>query len=337
MPKVSICLPTRNRCASLKQTLSAMLAQTFRDWELIVGDDASTDETGDVVASFADSRIRYVRSPDNLGIYGNWNSLIPLCRGEYIAIYHDHDVYLPTIVEKCCALLANHPEVVFVHTGAVLLGQQHQPLALLLPPLDAVMDGRAFQRVHIRRSQVIAATAMVRRRAYEMAGPYDASYGMPADAEMWLRLAEFGHVGYIRDPLALILARDPAYAATLLPEELRGHRRIDRGWAPRLVVRDASREGTLSHQLGLLRAVVRAGIYLPQEKFAKVIRELMPLAPPLLSGVLAPLQNSEVLRVVLQRLAAPLQDWKLRSRRQAAQRFCHGDDAIRTALGWKMK
>ena len=109
MPKVSICIPTRNRSQSLRETFLAMLAQTFQDWEIIVGDDASTDDTADVVSSFSDARIRYVRHPRNLGIYQNWNSLIALCQGEYVAIYHDHDIYLPTIVEDPVLCLTGTP------------------------------------------------------------------------------------------------------------------------------------------------------------------------------------------------------------------------------------
>jgi len=317
-----------------------MLAQTFQDWELIVGDDASTDETSAVVASFTDPRIRYVRASQNLGIYGNWNSLIPLCRGEHIAIYHDHDVYLPTIVEKCCALLESNPGVVFVHTGAVLLGTEHQPVALVLHDFDTIMDGNAFQRVHIKRSHIIAATAMVRRRAYEMVGPYDAGYGMPADAEMWLRLAEYGHVGYIREPLALILSRDSAYAAAMLPEELRGHQLMNRDWIPRIYGSNAGAwGGTLAiqadHQLSILRAAMRAAIYLPEERFTKTVAELAVLAVPPLSQFLALSGASALLREVLQKMGTPLNELKLGSRRQSARHYCLSHDAIRAALGWK--
>jgi glycosyltransferase involved in cell wall biosynthesis len=340
MPKVSICLPTRNRSASLRETISAMLAQTFQDWELIVGDDASTDETGDVVASFTDPRIRYVRAPQNLGIYGNWNSLIPLCGGEYIAIYHDHDVYLPTIVEKCCRLLEDHPEVVFVHTGAVLLGMEHQPLALVLHDFDPVMPGKTFQRVHMRRSRIIAATAMVRRRAYETAGLYDAGYGLPADVEMWLRLLEYGHVGYIREPLALILSRDPVSAAAMLPEELRGHQRINRGWIPRVygsgaVQWSVARALEMDYQWAILRAALRAGVYLPEARFREVLQELSALAAPPLAKVLTLLRESAFLHQAVRRMGTPLNAWRLRARRHSAQRYCLGDRAVSSAVSWK--
>ena len=149
-----------------------MLAQTFQDWELIVGDDASTDDTGEVVASFSDPRIRYVRHAKNLGIYRNWNALIGLCRGQYIAIYHDHDIYLPTIVEKSCALLDRFPKMTFVHTAIILLDQGHRPISLIVREFDEVTQGKVFQRVQIDNSCVTAATAMVRRSAYDTAGVY---------------------------------------------------------------------------------------------------------------------------------------------------------------------
>jgi glycosyltransferase involved in cell wall biosynthesis len=314
-----------------------MLAQTFQDWEIIVGDDASTDDTEDVVTSFSDTRIRYVRHARNLGIYQNWNSLIPLCRGEYVAIYHDHDVYLPTIVEKCCALLDRNPRMAFVHTAIVLLGTGSQPNALIVRDFDAVTEGRSFLRDQINGSCVTAATAMVRRTAYETVGLFDPSYGLPADVEMWLRLAEGNQVGYLREPQALILARGPAEAAITASEDLLGQRRIVREWVSRVygsgvtsLVAQLRLQKNL--QIYILRAVLRASFYLPPERFGKVMRALSACALPPVSACLALSAESDVLHRLLRRIASREARTTLEARRKIALNYCLENNTICLAL-----
>jgi GT2 family glycosyltransferase len=210
IPKISVCVPTRNRAATLRQTIEAVRAQSCPDWELIVGDDASTDDTPEVVASLRDSRIRAFRHERNLGIYGNWNYLIPQARGEYVCIYHDHDRYLPTILARCAAVLDANPRVAFVHTALVMVDEAGGTVGADVRSFPLVMPGTAMRHLLANswHSPVMAATAMVRRRAYERAGAFDpARYGLGCDKAMWFRLAEGGDVGYIREPQALITAR----------------------------------------------------------------------------------------------------------------------------------
>src|SRR3954451_9236577 len=71
MPRATVIVPTRNRARLLRQTMASVLAQTYRDFELVICDNASTDDTGDVVASFEDERIRLVRRPHDIGMVDN--------------------------------------------------------------------------------------------------------------------------------------------------------------------------------------------------------------------------------------------------------------------------
>ena len=208
-PAVSVCVPTHNRASSLRLTLEAILRQTAQDFEIIVGDDASTDDTAATVAAFADPRIRYWRHPRNLGIYSNWNALISEARGRFVCVYHDHDTYLPTILERSLALLEEHPDMAFVHTAIVLVDKSGVPVDVFANEFDEVMAGRALRERSSRttRNMLCAASTMVRREAYAAAGPFDTRYGLAADRSMWFRLAEAGSVGYVREPQALILGR----------------------------------------------------------------------------------------------------------------------------------
>ena len=86
MLPVSICITTYNRAGTLQQTLESVLAQRFDDFELIISDDCSTDETEDIVRSYEskDKRVRYFRNQHNLKMPGNLNAAIQHAQGEYI-------------------------------------------------------------------------------------------------------------------------------------------------------------------------------------------------------------------------------------------------------------
>src|SRR5262249_15693965 len=109
-PLVSILVPAYNSAHFLREALDSLLAQTYENIEIILLDDASTDETPRVAAEYAD-RVRCIRQPRNLGIYDNVNAGMALARGEFISIYHADDIYLPTIVQTQVEYLLSHADV----------------------------------------------------------------------------------------------------------------------------------------------------------------------------------------------------------------------------------
>jgi glycosyltransferase involved in cell wall biosynthesis len=98
-PAVSVCVPTLNRARYLSVTISSVLDQTFQDYELIVCDNGSTDETPHVVRAFRDARIRYLRSPDTVGMGANWRRALEAARGRYCGILADDDSWAPSLLE----------------------------------------------------------------------------------------------------------------------------------------------------------------------------------------------------------------------------------------------
>src|SRR5436309_516341 len=95
---VSVIVPVYNGARYLRECLDSLLHQTYAEFEIIVADDASTDDTPAIIASYGD-RVRSLRQAVNVGIYANANAGIELARGEFVAIYHADDVYDPRIVE----------------------------------------------------------------------------------------------------------------------------------------------------------------------------------------------------------------------------------------------
>jgi len=194
MPLLSIVVPAYNAARFLREALDSLLAQSYRNTEIIVLDDASTDATPEIAAEYFD-RITYVRQPSNLGQFGNVNAGIARARGDLIAIYHADDVYLPTIVEAEVAYLNAHPEVGAVFALAIFIDAQSQEYRRMpLPPEirgETPLDYRTVLNALLRHKNhfMICPTAMVRASVYREVGNYRLRYGIASDLEMWLRIA----------------------------------------------------------------------------------------------------------------------------------------------------
>jgi glycosyltransferase involved in cell wall biosynthesis len=211
MPKVTVCVPTYNRATDLMKALATIRQQTFSDWQVLVGDDASTDDTVDVVAAVHDRRIRLVQRSRNLGIYGNWNDLIGRCDSKYVCIYHDHDLYLPSILSTTVSLMDDNSSMQFAHTALVMIDSGDRIVQIDQRDFAPVTDGREFRRILANSwaSPVMAATVMARRSVYDAVGPYRPDlYGLGCDTDMWFQMAGRGSVGYVPSPQALIRARE---------------------------------------------------------------------------------------------------------------------------------
>lgn len=117
-PRVSIGLAVRNGAAYLRQAIDSILAQTFSDFELIICDNASTDETEAICRAYAgqDARVRYWRNGRNIGGTNNENLTITKARGEYFRLAAHDDKLAPELLEKCVAVLDAQPDVVLCYT-----------------------------------------------------------------------------------------------------------------------------------------------------------------------------------------------------------------------------
>ena len=116
MPKVTVCIPTYNRADYLSYSINSVLGQTYEDFELIVCDDGSSDHTPEVVAAFQDSRIIYLRHPQNLGRSLNMRSGFTAARGEYFIKFDDDDGLTPEFLAKTVPILDQEKNVDFVCT-----------------------------------------------------------------------------------------------------------------------------------------------------------------------------------------------------------------------------
>jgi glycosyltransferase involved in cell wall biosynthesis len=149
-PQVSVVIPTYNRAAYLREAIESVLAQQYPPAEIVVSDNASSDNTAEVVAFFDDNRIRYHRQPANVGMTANWQTAISLARHTYVAPLSDDDCYLPEHLANGIEALERYPQAAYYSCPAVRfggpLGGNLRPVAikddttplLYLPPSAAV-------------------------------------------------------------------------------------------------------------------------------------------------------------------------------------------------------
>jgi glycosyltransferase involved in cell wall biosynthesis len=122
-PTVSIGLPVFNGERFLAEAIDSLLVQTFRDFELTISDNASTDRTGDISQAYAarDGRVRYVRQPRNLGAAQNWNFVVTAATGSFFKWASANDRCEPTMLEKCVKFLRQDERVVLCYGKTALI------------------------------------------------------------------------------------------------------------------------------------------------------------------------------------------------------------------------
>lgn len=130
--RLSVIMPVYNAEKYLKESINSILNQTFTDFELLIGDDGSTDHSSEIIHSFKDDRIIVIRNEKTLGIANNVNRLIDAARSEYIARQDNDDISLPRRLEKQVNFLDKHPEIGLCGTQITCFGnkrrQVHVPL-----------------------------------------------------------------------------------------------------------------------------------------------------------------------------------------------------------------
>lgn len=121
IPKISVIITTYNREHLIGQTITSILSQNFKDYELLVLDDSSTDNTSEVVGSFSDQRIVYIQNVKNLGFINNWNKGLDVATGEYVIFPGDDDLLLPGCLGTLAKIMDDDRELAMVTSNAGLI------------------------------------------------------------------------------------------------------------------------------------------------------------------------------------------------------------------------
>ena len=210
MPKVSVIIPVYNGAAYVGETIESVLAQTWCDWELIVVDDGSTDDTPAVVAKFGNV-LRYIRQ-ENRGPAAARNTGIQAAQGEFIALLDADDLWQPDFLATLVPALESDPSLAGVYSGTQFVDANGLPLpqaSIKVVPAeqlyDALVDGGFFA----------ADSVLIRKTCFDHLGLFDEQLQACEDWDMWLRISrEFRFVG-VPQPLVKYRRREDNMSADL--------------------------------------------------------------------------------------------------------------------------
>ncbi|GEM_PF-655813 len=200
---VSVFIPTYNSAEFLTQAIDSVLAQTYKNYELIIIDDGSSDNTPEILAAYQNlPQIRLYRHARNVGMAANWNIGLQLCQGEFIAKLDSDDYYEPTYLETAMAFFQKNQAVGLVFSGVNLVypdGRYEPEMRFLY---SWVRERDSFLASLLRLCIIRSPSVCVRRACYEQVGGFNEQMKIHADWEMWVRLAANYPVGFINQLLA---------------------------------------------------------------------------------------------------------------------------------------
>ena len=214
MPRVSVVIPNYNHAPYLRQRIRSVLDQTYRDVEVIILDDASTDDSLEIIAEFeADPRVRVVTNAVNSGsTYRQWNKGVGLATGEYVWLAESDDYADGRLLERLVGMLEANPrcgmaccESWYVYGDqppTTRTNQSHLPENERWTQ-DYVADGRAECAEHLVMCNTMpnASAVVYRRELYQRLGGADESMRLCSDWLLWVRMLEAGDLAHVGEPL----------------------------------------------------------------------------------------------------------------------------------------
>jgi len=196
-PLVSIIMPAYNASAFIHSSINSVLEQSYLNWELIVVDDGSIDDTSLLVEEIEDHRIRLIRKV-NEGVAAARNTGLKIARGEYIGFLDSDDLWLPEKLSEQVAFMESNPEYVFTYTNysSFIDSNEEIPNKQLEPFIIEDTKNRLLVFNFIATLTVIARSSSVRS-----VGGFDESLFGPEDWDLWLKLSAVGDFGFIDSSL----------------------------------------------------------------------------------------------------------------------------------------
>jgi glycosyltransferase involved in cell wall biosynthesis len=196
-PTVSVIIPTYNRAQWIGASIQSVLDQTYTDYEIIVVDDGSTDDTAEVIRAFTD-RVRYFYQ-ENGGSAAARNRGLQEARGEYIAFLDSDDLFLPEKLHKQVEYLQHNPHIGMVYSAYTNIDHNHNELGII----PAQYTGHIYRQM-LFHCNIQTSSVMIRRQVIETVGLFDIALPMAQDVDYWIRVARHFEIGAITEPLAYV-------------------------------------------------------------------------------------------------------------------------------------
>lgn len=201
-PLVSVIMPAYNAAKHIAETIESVLIQNYRNFELIIVDDGSTDNTKDIIASFKDDKIKYFYK-DNGGPSGSRNLAIKKAEGQYIMPLDADDMMTPDFISKHLAEFEKHPNADLVYCDVLLIDDNSTPIRTMNKP--EYQDRRHLIRDLLRAGHPIVPFRLgIRRSVFDRIGFYDENLLIAEDYDMMRRFVKAGlKAQHLSEPLHL--------------------------------------------------------------------------------------------------------------------------------------
>jgi glycosyltransferase involved in cell wall biosynthesis len=211
MAKVSVIIPAYNSEVFISETIDSVLAQTYRDLEIVVVDDGSTDNTRGVLQQYGDG-IRYIYQR-NSGVSTARNTGISIATGEYIALLDHDDLWLPEKLEKQIKILDADPDTALVYSDSYLMD------------FSGKLLGRMFDSVQPHRGRVLAElflenfipclTVVIRKQVLDKVGLFRPDLCIAEEYELFLKIVDLYPVDFVDAPLAKYRVHETSLSGNL--------------------------------------------------------------------------------------------------------------------------
>jgi len=195
---VTIGLPFYNDHLTLELAIKSVFAQTYKNWELILVDDGSTDGSLNIAKKITDKRVRLISDGKNKGLIFRLNQIASLAKGKYLARMDADDLMEPKRIEKQIEYLINNPNIDLVDTAAYSIYR------------DGVAKGkRGLEDINLEAKQIIKHAmllhaSVVGKTSWFVKNPYDKEYVRAEDYELWCRTFRYSKFGRIKEPLYIV-------------------------------------------------------------------------------------------------------------------------------------
>jgi len=203
-PLVSICIPAYNNAGYIKETIDSILNQTYKNIELVIVNDNSTDNTVEVIESIKDDRIKLYHNEKNLGMSGNWNRCLSLCTGEYIKLVCADDMLVPDCIEKEVNAFIENPDVMLVESDTLRVDMNGTPKGTYKRYSESGrVSGKEISRKGFFIADLFGAPLanLFKRSDYERLGGFDTDFVYILDYEFFMRFACEGDIYIIHENL----------------------------------------------------------------------------------------------------------------------------------------
>lgn len=197
---ISVIIPTYNRSHTILRSVNSVLNQTYKDIEILIIDDGSTDNTQELIKQIKDSRIRYICQQANSGVAIARNTGVNLALGEWIAFQDSDDEWFPEKLEKQISYASKHPEYNLIYCSFRNHNSDGSNFQFPHTPYRHKMEGNLYTSL-LEYNTIDAPTIFVKRKEFLSVGGFDSTYSSLEDWEFVIRFSKNNLIGFTPDIL----------------------------------------------------------------------------------------------------------------------------------------